>query len=114
MERRWIVGAAWALGGLLVAQMLTFGAFALAGQELSEPASVPVLSMTPSPVGNVGETPSPSPTQSPDETGSPSPGAGDDDGSDDGQGTNDDHGDDNSNSDDHSGSGSGDDDHDDD
>ena len=90
MERRWIGGAAWAIGGLLVALALTFGAFALAGSDLSEPASTPILSISPStPAGGdagQGASQSPSAAPSPSETASPSAGlddhgAGSDDGS---------------------------------
>ena len=38
-----IVAVAWGLGGLVVALMLTLGAFAIAGQDISEPATVPAL-----------------------------------------------------------------------
>ena len=43
MGRRAFGAVAWGLAGLVVALVLTLGAFAIAGQEISEPASVPVL-----------------------------------------------------------------------
>ena len=43
MGRRAFVAVAWGLGGLVVALVLTLGAFAIAGQEISEPAGAPVL-----------------------------------------------------------------------
>jgi hypothetical protein len=36
------------LGGLAVALLLTVGAFAIAGQEISQPAGVPMFTTTPS------------------------------------------------------------------
>ena len=43
MGRRAFGAVAWGLAGLVVGLVLTLGAFAIAGQEISEPASVPVL-----------------------------------------------------------------------
>ena len=43
MGRRAFGAVAWGLAGLVVALVLTLGAFAIAGQEISEPASVPAL-----------------------------------------------------------------------
>jgi len=96
MDRRWLIGAAWAVGGLLVALMLTFGAFALAGSELSEPASVPIISISasPSPSAETGQDVSPSPSAEP--TGVPTAGPDDHGGSGDGSSS--------SGSEDHSGS----------
>ena len=100
MTRRLLTGVGWALGGLIVALVLTFGAFAMAGQELSKPASAPVLSSNAGPTGEDGKDASRSPE--PDQTKSPSPSSDDH-----GGGSNDSSG---SGSDsDSSGSGSGDD-----
>src|SRR3990172_3503231 len=130
MVRRVMMGVGWALGGLIVALLLTFGAFALAGQELSTPASVPVISGSgPSDLDDGGDA-SRSPEQEATKSPSTSPedhGGGSDDnsgsssgsednsgsgsdssGSGSGSGSDDDH------SDDSSGSGSDDGEHDDD
>lgn len=88
------------LAGLVVALALTLGAFALAGQEISEPAGPPVFTTSTGPTPDAqrssdDETRTPrstsaSPSRSPDERGGNS-----------GHGSDDDH-------DDRSGSGSGD------
>ena len=106
MGRRVMIVVAWALGGLAVALMLTFGAFALAGQELSKPASAPIFASTRSHPGDAaGEDVSPSPE--PDVAPSASPSSDDRGGGsgDPGSGSDDDPGsDDGSSSDDRSGS----------
>ena len=98
MDRRWIGGVAWAIGGLLVALALTFGAFAIAGSDLSEPATTPVLSISPSPPAQSGGGPSASPSESPSASATSSPSEGPDDhgGSSEGSGSSegDGHGDD--------------------
>ena len=48
MNRKIVKAVALGLGGLAVALLLTVGAFAIAGQEISQPAGVPVFT-TPSP-----------------------------------------------------------------
>jgi hypothetical protein len=113
MGRRVLGAVAWGLAGLVVALMLTLGAFAIAGQEIAEPASVPEL--TP----GATTTPDATPSQDDDRrTGTPteSPSPGDDrggsgDGSDDdnsgsGSGGDDDNSGPGSGNDDNSGSGS--------
>ncbi len=61
------------LGGLVVALVLTVGAFALAGQQIAQPAGVPIFttSTTPSPTPGDDRTASPSPER--ERTDSPSP-----------------------------------------
>ncbi len=49
MNRKILTAIALGLGGLLVALVLTVGAFAIAGQEISQPAGVPVFTTSPSP-----------------------------------------------------------------
>jgi hypothetical protein len=128
--RRVLTGVGWALGGLIVALVLTFGAFALAGQELSTPAGGPVISSQSPSDHDGGEDASHSPEQGKTESPSTSPedhGAGLDDnsgsssGSEDSSGSGSDSsgsrsgsGSDDDHSDDSSGSGSDDDEHDDD
>jgi hypothetical protein len=110
MGRRAFRAVAWGLAGLVVALVLTLGAFAIAGQEISEPASVPVLTpgasrptpdATPSQEddGQLGvTTPTETPSPSDDRGGSQTVvGGSDDDNSGPGSGS----------GDDNSGSGSG-------
>jgi hypothetical protein len=61
------------LGGLVVALALVVGAFALAGQQIAQPAGVPIFttSTTPSPTPGDDRTASPSPERQ--RTDSPSP-----------------------------------------
>lgn len=61
------------LGGLVVALALVVGAFALAGQQIAQPAGVPIFttSATPSPTPGDDRTASPSPER--ERTDSPSP-----------------------------------------
>jgi hypothetical protein len=60
-------------GGLVVALALVVGAFALAGQQIAQPAGVPIFTMstTPSPTPGEDRTASPSPER--ERTESPSP-----------------------------------------
>jgi hypothetical protein len=61
------------LGGLVAALALVVGAFALAGQQIAQPAGVPIFttSTTPSPTPGDDRTASPSPER--ERTDSPSP-----------------------------------------
>ncbi len=74
------------LGGLVAALALVVGAFALAGQQIAQPAGVPIFttSTTPSPTPVDGRTASPSPER--ERTDSPSPSV-DDHGGDTGEST---------------------------
>lgn len=47
MTRRVLTVLAWGVGGLVVALVLTLGAFAIAGQEISQPAGPPNLTPEP-------------------------------------------------------------------
>lgn len=49
MNRDLVRAIALGIGGLVVAVVLTVGAFAIAGQDISQPAGVPTLTTTPSP-----------------------------------------------------------------
>lgn len=114
MNRKIVKAVALGLGGLAVALLLTVGAFAIAGQEISEPAGPPVFT-TPGPGASEADTshsPEPGRTESPspsDDHGGDSGGSatqGDSDGSD-GSGEGGSSGSDNSGSgSDNSGSGS--------
>src|SRR5262245_64664937 len=60
------------LGGLVVALVLTVGAFAIAGQRIAQPAGVPIFATTtPSPAPGQAEDPSPvdDKTESPSQLG---------------------------------------------
>ena len=70
------------IGGLVVALVLTVGAFAIAGQDISQPAGVPMFTAppgSPSPSHNNDDPDSPGPKESPsaspgdDHGGSPGP-----------------------------------------
>ena len=104
--RRIAIVAAWGLAGLVVALGLTVGAFAVAGQDIGEPATPPGLSLgSPAPEATDSPSSGPSPSNDPSEDGpSSDPTGSDDDNS--GPGS----GDDDGGSDDNSGPGSGDDD----
>lgn len=78
MNRKIVRAVALGGAGLVVALLLTVGAFAIAGREISQPAGVPVFTMTPSPGSSVSGDRSPET----DRTQSRSP-AGDHAGSDD-------------------------------
>ncbi len=78
--KRFLIALAYGLGGLLVALVLSLGAFALAGREISQPAT-PVepafsLSASPKPAGSPTddppETPPSKPSQAPTAASSPS------------------------------------------
>lgn len=75
MNKRVLRATAWGMGGLLVAIVLTIGAFALAGQEISQPAGVPVFT-SPSASRSADEDPTESPQH--ERTVTPTPDAGDD------------------------------------
>ena len=67
MNRKSLKAIALGLGGLALALVLTVGAFAVAGQEISEPAGVPVFT-TPGPGASGADTsrsPEPGRTESP-------------------------------------------------
>src|SRR5262245_65310736 len=64
MSRKVLQAIALAVGGLVVALVLTLGAFAIAGQDISQPAGVPMFTAAPA---------SPSPGQDGDDQRSPAP-----------------------------------------
>jgi hypothetical protein len=77
MNRSLLRAIALGIGGLVVAMVLTLGAFAIAGQDISQPAGVPMFtapSASPSP-GHDGDD-----HRSPDPKASKSPSSGDDHG----------------------------------
>jgi hypothetical protein len=49
MSKEVLRAIALGIGGLVVALVLTVGAFAIAGQDISQPAGVPIITVTPSP-----------------------------------------------------------------
>src|SRR5512132_2684713 len=59
MNRKIVRAVALGGAGLVVALLLTVGAFAIAGREISQPAGVPVFTMTPSPGSSVAGDRSP-------------------------------------------------------
>ena len=125
--RRLVIVLGYGLAGLVVALGLTLGAFALAGQEIAEPAGPPVFTSSPEPTPDAttseeARSPKPertaSPSASPDDHGGDSGNSGS--GSDEGSGSGDDSGSSSGSGEDRSGSDDGshdaghDDDHDDD
>jgi hypothetical protein len=126
MSKRVLSVVAWGLAGLVVALGLTAGAFALAGQEIAEPATPPAFSSPADRSGTVSSSPRPEHTQeaspSADDhggvgsgsddnsgSGSTSSGSGSSSSSDNSGSESSSSGSDDHTSDDHSGSGSGDD-----
>lgn len=78
MNKKVLTAIALGLGGLVVALTLTLSAFAIAGQEISQPARVPVFTPAPTTAGPSGEAeqsrsprtePGASPTPSADDHG---------------------------------------------
>ena len=84
MSRDVLRAIALGIGGLVVALVLTLGAFAIAGQDISEPAGVPMLTVTPSSTASEHDTGDDERSPDPRETASPSVddhgGSGSDDG----------------------------------
>ncbi|MGH2591706.1 MAG: hypothetical protein ACRDGW_13055 [Actinomycetota bacterium] len=74
MTKRILIAVAWGLAGIVVAVGLTAGAFALAGREISEPATPPLFSSSPTPSRDADRTGS----TSPDARATPSPSIDDD------------------------------------
>ena len=72
MNRKTVKAIALGLGGLVVALLLTVGAFALAGQQIAQPAGVPIFTTTPSPSPDHDRTESTFPEHERTETPSPS------------------------------------------
>jgi hypothetical protein len=72
VNRKTLRAIALGFGGLLLALLLTVGAFALAGQDIAQPAGVPVFTTTPSPDAGEERTESPSPEHERSETPKPS------------------------------------------
>lgn len=118
--KRLLTVLAYGVAGLVVALALTLGAFALAGQEIAEPAGPPVFTTSPSESPGAVRSPADDETRSPDASRSESPSPSPDDRDEDsrsgpnsgsGSGSDEDDRDDDSSG---RGSGSDDDDHDDD
>jgi uncharacterized membrane protein YgcG len=84
VNKRILVSVAWAVAGFAVAVGVMASAFALAGQEISEPATPPLFSLSQTP-GQNDRSPSPTPEDMP----TPSPSERDDDNSGPGAGSDD-------------------------
>jgi uncharacterized membrane protein YgcG len=76
VNKRILVSVAWAIAGFAVAVGVMAWAFALAGQEISEPATPSLFSLSPTPYDGIDPSPSPTPG-----TPTPSPSEHDDDNS---------------------------------
>lgn len=78
--RRVLVAAGYMMAGAAIALILTFGAFAIAGQDVSEPATPTQISIGPTPPtasptpGHGGDEGKPNDDASHETDGSPSPG----------------------------------------
>ncbi|MGH2527400.1 MAG: hypothetical protein ACRDG2_11700 [Actinomycetota bacterium] len=86
MNKRILVSVAWAVAGFAVAVGVMAWAFALAGQEISEPATPSLFSLSPTPDEGIDRSPSatpgtPTPSPSERDDDNSGPGAGSDDNS---------------------------------
>ena len=82
VNKRILVSVAWAIAGFAVAVGVMAWAFALAGQEISEPATPSLFSLSPTPNDGIDRSPSPTPgtpTPSPSEHDDDNSGTGSDD-----------------------------------
>ena len=57
--KRWLTVIGYGTAGILVAVGLSFGAFAIAGKDISQPANSNIQAATPAPTCEVSESPEP-------------------------------------------------------